>query len=113
MRNELDTLDKKVTELVLLNINLRKLNKKLQKDLTEKNSECQRLQQKIALSITSLKEIRKNEQMIGNYDYNIFNKSPDFRKMSKIIRSFKLTRDVKKNEVLIFCFLPIVSSLSS
>jgi hypothetical protein len=59
MRNELDTLDKKVTELVLLNINLRKLNKKLQKDLTEKNSECQRLQQKIALSITSLKEIRK------------------------------------------------------
>ena len=59
MRNELDTLDKKVTELVLLNINLRKVNKKLQKDLTEKNSECQRLQQKIALSITSLKEIRK------------------------------------------------------
>jgi hypothetical protein len=59
MRNELDTLDKKVTELVLLNINLRKLNKKLQKDLTEKNSECQRLQKKIALSITSLKEIRK------------------------------------------------------
>ena len=59
MRHELDTLDKKVTELVLLNINLRKLNKKLQKDLTEKNSECQRLQQKIALSITSLKEIRK------------------------------------------------------
>ena len=44
-----------------------------------------------------VKEIRKNEQMIGNYDYNIFNKSPDFRKMSKIIRSFKLTRDVKKN----------------
>ena len=59
MRNELDTLDKKVTELVLLNINLRKLNKKLQKDLTEKNGECQRLQKKIALSITSLKEIRQ------------------------------------------------------
>ena len=59
MRNELDTLDKKVTELVLLNINLRKLNKRLQKDLTEKNSECQRLQKKIALSITSLKEIRQ------------------------------------------------------
>ena len=56
---ELDTLDKKVTELVLLNINLRKLNKRLQKDLTEKNSECQRLQKKIALSITSLKEIRQ------------------------------------------------------
>ena len=59
MRNELDTLDKKVTELVLLNINLRKLNKRLQKDLTEKNSECQRLQNKIALSLTSLKEIRQ------------------------------------------------------
>ena len=59
MRNELDTLDKKVTELVLLNINLRKLNKKLQRDLTEKNSECQDLRKKIALSITSLKEIRQ------------------------------------------------------
>lgn len=59
MRNELDILDKKVSELVLLNINLRKLNKKLQKDLAEKNSECQHLQKKIALSITSLKEIKQ------------------------------------------------------
>ena len=59
MRNELDNLDKKVSELVLLNINLRKLNKKLQKDLVEKNSECQLLQKKIALSITSLKEIKQ------------------------------------------------------
>ena len=59
MRNELDILDKKVSELILLNINLRKLNKKLQKDVIEKNSECQRLQKKIALSITSLKEIKQ------------------------------------------------------
>ena len=59
MRNELDILDKKVSELILLNINLRKLNKKLQKDIIEKNSECQRLQKKIALSITSLKEIKQ------------------------------------------------------
>ena len=59
MRNELDILDKKVSELILLNLNLRKLNKKLQKDLVEKNNECQSLQKKIALSITSLKEIKQ------------------------------------------------------
>ncbi len=46
---------------------------------------------------TMVKEIRQNEQMIGDYDYKIFNESSDYRKMSKIIRSFKLIRDVKKN----------------
>ena len=44
-----------------------------------------------------VKEIRQNEQMIGDFNYKIFNESPDYRKMSKIIRSFKLIRDVKKN----------------
>ena len=44
-----------------------------------------------------VKEIRQNEQMIGDFNYKVFNRSPDYRKMSKIIRSFKLVRDVKKN----------------
>ena len=38
--------------------------------------------------------------MIGRPDYKIFNNEKDFQKISKVIRGYKLIRDVKKNKFL-------------
>ncbi len=47
-----------------------------------------------------VKKIRENEKMIGRPDYKIFNNEKDFQKISKVIRGYKLIRDVKKNKFL-------------
>ena len=47
-----------------------------------------------------VKKIRENENMIGNPNYQIFNKSKDFNKMKFFIRSFKLNKDIEKNKLL-------------
>ena len=43
-----------------------------------------------------VKKIRENEKMIGRPDYKIFNNEKDFQKISKVIRGYKLIRDVNK-----------------
>ena len=45
-------------------------------------------------------EIRKNEEMIGNFDFKVFKHSPDLKKIKKVIRSYKLIKSVNKNTVL-------------
>ena len=59
MRKELDTLEERVSELILLNENLRNVNKTLNSQLNEKIDECEVLRKKIDLSTTSLKHIKK------------------------------------------------------
>ena len=47
-----------------------------------------------------VKEIRENESMKGDFNFKIFNKSNDTKKIKKIIRGYKLLKDVKKNKFL-------------
>ena len=47
-----------------------------------------------------VKRIRKNEQMIGDSNFKIFDKSKDALKIKSIIRGYKLIKDVKKNSIL-------------
>lgn len=47
-----------------------------------------------------VKNIRLNEKMIGISNFKIFKKDKDFKKMKKIIRCYKLVKNVKKNILL-------------
>ena len=47
-----------------------------------------------------VKNIRSNENMIGNPNFQIFKNDKDFQKIKKIIRGYKLLNDVKKNNFL-------------
>ncbi len=59
MQKELDYLEERVAKLITLNSNLRSVNNKLASQLKEKLDECETLQKKINLSVTSLKRIEK------------------------------------------------------
>ena len=47
-----------------------------------------------------VKKIRENENMIGKPNFKIFEKNKDFKKIKTIIRGYKLTKNVKKNNFL-------------
>ena len=45
-------------------------------------------------------KIRENEKMIGKFDYKINENSKDFDQLKKVIRSFQISKDIKKNTLL-------------
>ena len=47
-----------------------------------------------------VKNIRKNEEMVGIPDYQMKDTKADFEKLKKIIRQFYLINDVKKNSFI-------------
>ena len=47
-----------------------------------------------------VKNIRSHENMIGNPNFKIFKNGKDFKQIKKIIRGYKLLKNVKKNQFL-------------
>ena len=54
-----------------------------------------------------VKKVRENEKMIGESNYRVFN-NLKYKKINEVIRSFRITKNQKKNNFINASFLELV-----